>query len=575
MDPAILTFIIVLAALLSLFLLLGKRDSRRREAAIRTKLVENWGKEPCKERTEDGRVHLPGYFHAHPASFQIDDVTAGDLDLDGVYERLDYTQSAAGEEYLYWLLRTPAQNSGQEALREDQIRAMQERSDDRLLYQLALRRSVRCGKFSIYDHLSLLDGVKSRSVISCLYPFVLLAVSAAVMFSQVQTGIVLLFLAISINIGTYYRERNQVAPYLLSLRYVLSLLDSTDAIRRVHTGDARTGNNHPSDADCFAQERRELGEIAGKLADFRRGSFLMAGSSGQTSGNPLDILMDYIRILLHLDLIKFYSMIGQMARYREEIDRMITITGRIDTTISIACFRASLKTWCVPDFEEKSGKNKFEAVDLTHPLLRNPVPNSIQTDGYVLLTGSNASGKSTFLKAAALAAVMAQTLHTVCASAYRGEYYRIYSSMALRDNLSGGESYFIVEIRSLKRILDAGASEGATVLCFIDEVLRGTNTVERIAASSEILKSFQRRGILCFAATHDVELTRLLSGTYTNYHFEEQIENGDILFNYRLLAGPAGSRNAIRLLEAIGYDESIVRAAQNRAEHFLNTGVWD
>lgn len=87
------------------------------------------------------------------------------------------------------------------------------------------------------------------------------------------------------------------------------------------------------------------------------------------------------------------------------------------------------------------------------------------------------------------------------------------------------------------------------MLCFVDEVLRGTNTVERISASTEILKSLSAEQVLCFAATHDVELTELLAKEYDNYHFEEEIVEGDVRFNYRLLTGKATTRNAIKLLE--------------------------
>jgi DNA mismatch repair ATPase MutS len=79
--------------------------------------------------------------------------------------------------------------------------------------------------------------------------------------------------------------------------------------------------------------------------------------------------------------------------------------------------------------------------------------------------------------------------------------------MSLRDDLQGGDSYYVVEIKALKRILTAAKEPGRPVLCFVDEVLRGTNTVERIAASTQILKSFDGRAVLCFAATHDIELT--------------------------------------------------------------------
>ena len=126
----------------------------------------------------------------------------------------------------------------------------------------------------------------------------------------------------------------------------------------------------------------------------------------------------------------------------------------------------------------------------------------------------------------------------------------------------------------MKRILDAASAGEKPVLCFVDEVLRGTNTVERIAASTQILKSLGSAGILCFAATHDIELTELLKKDFDNYHFEEEVRDGDVFFNYRLMTGKASTRNAIRLLELMGYDEKIIERATAQAEHFLESGDW-
>ena len=133
----------------------------------------------------------------------------------------------------------------------------------------------------------------------------------------------------------------------------------------------------------------------------------------------------------------------------------------------------------------------------------------------------------------------------------------------------------MVEIRALKRIMDL-ISEGAElpVLCFVDEVLRGTNTVERIAASTEILKTMAEGNCICFAATHDIELTHLLEAVYQNYHFEEQIEKDDIFFSYKILKGRASSRNAIKLLGIMGYEKEIIGEAEKLAEDFVKTGKW-
>ena len=152
-------------------------------------------------------------------------------------------------------------------------------------------------------------------------------------------------------------------------------------------------------------------------------------------------------------------------------------------------------------------------------------------------------------------------MYTVYAKEYRAGYFRIYSSMSLKDSLESGESYYMAEIRSIKRILDALSDTSTNVLCFVDEVLRGTNTKERIAAGAEIMRSAQTGHSLCFAATHDIELAHMLPPQFENYHFEEEIQEDDIHFPYRLKEGYATSRNAIALLRIMGYPQEITDRA--------------
>lgn len=200
--------------------------------------------------------------------------------------------------------------------------------------------------------------------------------------------------------------------------------------------------------------------------------------------------------------------------------------------------------------------------------------NTIKAGRPVLITGSNASGKSTFIKTVAINGILAQTVHTAIAKTYQASYFKIFSSMALRDDLQGNESYYIVEIKSLKRILDQ-VDDKVPTLCFVDEVLRGTNTLERIAASSQILKSFADSNTICFAATHDLELTHILEKHFDNYHFQEQVENGNVIFDYRLRQGKAVSRNAIKLLGMMGYQKNMIESAENLANTFLEKGIWE
>ena len=145
--------------------------------------------------------------------------------------------------------------------------------------------------------------------------------------------------------------------------------------------------------------------------------------------------------------------------------------------------------------------------------------------------------------------------------------------MALKDDVLKDESYYMVEIKSLKRIIDKG-NENIPCLCFVDEILRGTNTVERIASSSEVLSHLNKSNTICIAATHDIELTYLLGKEYDNYHFEEEITDDDIVFDYKLNKDRAKSKNAIKLLSLIGYEKNIVERAHERAENFVKSGKW-
>ena len=281
--------------------------------------------------------------------------------------------------------------------------------------------------------------------------------------------------------------------------------------------------------------------------------------------------MDYVKMCFHIDILKFYSMLKEAKKHKQDFIRMFEIIGYMEMILSIGAYRESLTYYCKPDFSDKM---QIGGEEMYHPLIENPVVNSFKEECGMLLTGSNASGKSTFLKTVAINAILAQTIYTCMAKTFTMCYFRVYTSMALRDDLASKESYFIVEIKALKRVIDAANMEGAPVLCFVDEVLRGTNTVERIAASTEILESLLGEGAMCFAATHDIELTRLLEGKYHNYHFEETILEDDIKFNYKLKEGRATTRNAIKLLGILQYEKDIIKRAEHRAEEFVATGNW-
>ena len=555
-------FLALAGILLAMFLLEFIREKKQEKKYIKG-LYEDYEKLREKKYAAERYERMGSYFRRHPEDGQIDDITWNDLGMDDIFKRMNYTLSASGEEYLYYTLRSLRQDESGLKHLEEVVQYFGNHPDERVQIQLHMRRLGYTGKFSLYDYLDNLDYLGERSNKGSLIRDFLFLPCIAMLFFNLSIGILgIAALAIS-NIMTYFKEKNEIDPYITSFAYVLRLLDVCDRLEK---------NSIP----VCGREWEELRRNRRAMQAMRRNSFwVMSPGRGSTnaSGNPLEILLDYIRMVFHVDLIKFNRMLAFLRGHIENVDALISITGFLETAVSIWAFRQSLQEgYCIPEF---GGEMGLELEEGYHPLLTGPVKNSISASRGILLTGSNASGKSTFLKTVALNAVLAQTIHTCTADRYRAPLYHVYSSMALRDDLGSGESYYIVEIKALKRILDAASAGQRPVLCFVDEVLRGTNTVERIAASTQILASLGTSGILCFAATHDIELTDLLSDRFDNYHFEEEVKEGDVVFNYRLLSGKATTRNAIRLLELMGYDERIIRLANTQAEHFLNEGEWE
>ena len=557
-----IVFAWVIFGVIVLIMLKGFLDEAKKRKNFILWLREHYGELPKREEYREGELKkIARYYKVHEAEgFHIDDITWNDLNMDEIFKRMNYTYSAAGEEYLYYLLRTPMQEKDSAEKLEEQVGYFMRHKEERVEYQTVFAGIGKTGKYSIYDYLDYLDLLGERSNGKHYLGNLAILLSIGAMYFSVQYGILLLVAVVACNIVSYFKDKNEIDPYITSFGYILRLIKNVEKIGKLP-------------ADVFGEERGALEKSRKSLGQFKAGaSIVMSPARMSASGNPLEILLDYVRMVFHLDLIKFNQMLSEVRKNKSAIDRMLTVIGYMETVIAIGAFRTSAESYCIPRFDRGRG---MKAENIYHPLLERPVKNSILTERGVLITGSNASGKSTFLKTVAVNAILAQTIHTCMADSYSAGLYRIMSSMALRDDLSGGESYYIVEIKSLKRILNRMEEEGNPVLCFVDEVLRGTNTVERIAASTQILKSLSSASVLCFAATHDIELTHLLEKYYNNYHFEEEIVDNDVVFHYQLMKGRAATRNAIKLLGVMGYDEKIIREAEELAESFLEKGNWE
>lgn len=536
------------------------RENNKRKKKFLEKIKKSWGAVPTREYSWDELEQISAYHKAQPKnSFVIDEITWNDLDMDRIFMLMNQTVSSAGEDYLYAMLHRPEFSEERLKERERLFCFFEKEEKTRIRCQQILTTLRKPRGLSLYQSIHVEKdcqvGSPIREILSCVLFF-----ASLVAFMVVPAYGVFAFLAVSgINIITYLKGKEEINRYLGGFRSVMQLIGCADTLEKAGISE-------------LSEYTKRLKDCKKVLGSFRKGSFLVVNHDGMETG-PEAVMLDYIRMMTHIDLIKFNSMMKAMREHQKEIEEMIEIFGLLDACISIASFRELLPYYCSPKFDSDKKRAVLDVENLYHPLILEPVANSIKTTKAVLVTGSNASGKSTFLKMVAINAILAQTIHTCMATECKMSYFRVMTSMALRDDLESKESYYIVEIKSLKRILDS-AKEETPLLCIVDEVLRGTNTIERIAASSEILASLCLPHVLSFAATHDIELTYMLEEYYTNYHFEEEVKEDDVKFNYLLKKGRVTTRNAIRLLKMTGYDDSIVEASKNAVVRFEQEGSW-
>lgn len=241
----------------------------------------------------------------------------------------------------------------------------------------------------------------------------------------------------------------------------------------------------------------------------------------------------------------------------------------LDNHYSIAMYQHTLTHYCYPKINNNI--NGLQTKSIIHPLLdeENAIANTIDISNHILLTGSNASGKSTFMKAVALNLILAQSIQTATAHSFIYQPGYVMTSMANADDVLSGDSYFMSELKSIRRLFNTYQCN--KIYCFIDEIFKGTNTTERIAASESVLSYLDnQKAYQVIAATHDVELSILLENTYNNYHFNESIQENSIFFDYKIKPGKANTRNAIELLRITQFPIDIYQRAQQNIRNLYN-----
>ena len=550
-----LVFVLILIGMIFLIMFFQYLNAKKSDKLYLQNLQKSFGNNDRSSYDSKRLKNAQGYYQRHRQYGQLDDITWSDLGLDEFFSLIDTTQTDIGREVLYYRIRTILFTKEEIDNRRSQIEFWRKNPELRGNILLYFHHMRRFSKASIFDYLDALSKRKDLDLKRYIFQIVLTIISIALIWPLRGIGVIIFICVTIINLITYYKAFSEIKADSILFDYILDLINVSEDVARIYPSDEII-----NDLNKLHQIKHSYG--------FER--FFLGGS------NPIGLILDILGSLFFAKLFRYQRISKVIQSNIDAIDSLIYVVGGIDADISMAGYIEYLGENCCKYEIAEAGLHNYECTDIYHPLLASPVSNSVTISSSILLTGANASGKSTFLKTIALAQVCAQSFGYVCAKSYSSPISLCVSSMSIKDDISKGDSYYMAEIKNIKRIIDAipaAEEKKIHVICFVDELLRGTNTIERIAASSQILNYLNNAGVTLCAATHDLELCTILQ-PFENYHFDESIKDGDVYFSYKLEKGPAESRNAIRLLENLGFSNDIVDAANDGVAFFENNGIW-
>lgn len=484
----------------------------------------------------------------------LSDKTCNDLDFDDLFMFLDRTNSKVGQQYFYNNLRIIQVNEKQAKLNEEIIKELSENPELRISVQKKLEKLKHKDAYYIStlfqeEHLNppkWFIAIKLLSFASL--------VSLVLGFFNPIFFIVLLGI-FCVNFVLHYWNKNNLAQYvgsipqLLRLNNVASHLFTNSLFKKLNP--------------VLPKSIKLINEVKNRMSFFS----LEAKLQGEFEIIAW-FVFEIFKTMFLLEPLLLFGVLKRLNTKRGEIESVFKFVGHIDMLISIASLRNGLETFCLPIINDG---NKIIAKDISHPLIFNCTTNSIEiTEKSILLTGSNMSGKTSFIRAIGLNVITGFTINTCFAKSMTFPLLKVFSAIRISDDLMNDKSYYFEEVLTIKEMLNE-SENGNKNLFLLDEIFKGTNTVERISAGKSVLSALTKNDNKILVSTHDIELTDMLSNEYELYHFSETVNDNNIGFDYKLKDGKLKNRNAIRILEINDYPKEVVKEAIGIAKELDKT----
>ncbi len=479
----------------------------------------------------------------------LSDQTCEDLDFDLFFSFADRTTSRIGQQYLYSELRTIDYSKDKSNLRENAIQFFIQHPNERLKVQYQLQKLNNQQSYYCTDlFLQEPDKKPQWYYLIPLLSFSAIASIILTLFFPKFGLIFFVFFAINLMLHYGFKQKTSLfinsVPTLLSLGAVAKYLYKYELLQAVN----------PKLKSSLAT----ISSIRRKMSFFK-----LEQKVDSDVEAAYWFMLELIKIVFLLEPLLLFSSLEVFRNKTKDIENAYRFVGEVDMIISIAALRHGLDQHCIPEISNQNCKVCFD--DLIHPLVPNCVPNTVNSNRSILLTGSNMSGKTTFIRSIGLNIISGISLNTCYASSAKIPNSKLFSVIRIEDDLTNSSSYFFQEVNELKNILEQVKTDSCFII-LLDELFKGTNTNERIASAKAILSFLAKQNCQIFISTHDLELTSMLQTEFDLFHFSETVEGSKIEFDYKMKSGIPKSGNAIRILEINGFPESIVTEAKNLAK---------
>ena len=536
-----LVFGLILTGLMFIFIIyLNKRKSRKGIEQIRA----TWGKSKTELFNFDGISNYSEEVRGN--SFHLlTEQTIDDIDFYGLFKFIDRTTSKVGQQFLFRKVIEPTE------LANDTSKELVELfSRDKRLRETIQLELLNLNESDAYHIPSLLKAnlLQKPKWFRFLRLDIVIVLCLIILSFKYQVFIIFLIIPFALNMFLHYWNKSNAFQFVRSIPQLNLLIKVSKSISQKN----------------IVFQNKSVEESISNLKRFQRKSSIINfdnGSGVQSELNQIGTyLLEIIKAFFLIEVFTLFRVIKELESKRSSIIILFDYVGKIDTSISIASLRADNLKTCQPVFC-KPGKT-VSVKNMYHPLIENCIENDLSISGKsILITGSNMSGKSTFLRTFTINSILAQTIYTCFATEFISPILKHYSSIRIDDNLFQGKSYYLQEVHTMANLI-AEVNSPNQNLFVLDEVFKGTNTIERISAAKAILSYLNSNDNIVIISTHDIELSDMLEREYDLYHFTETIERGELCFDHKIKLGQLKTRNAIKLLELANYPSEIISEAR-------------